>query len=137
MTKTFMLTIPRSVHKRILKILISKTDCKKWVIGKETGMNGYEHWQVRVQTSAKNFFEICKGMIPEAHIEEATDNWEYERKGGNFWCSDDTNEIRKCRFGVCNQIQQKFRKAIATQGVRTVDVFYDPIGNKGKTFFTI
>lgn len=132
-----MMTIPRTVHKRILKIMIEVNDVKKWIIAKETGKGGYEHYQVRIQTSNENFFTWCKENIPQAHIEKASDTWEYERKEGVYWTSEDTNEIRQCRFGELTPQQKKIMKTIKNQDVRTVDVWLDPKGNHGKSWLTI
>lgn len=137
MTKTYMLTIPRSVPKRLIKLLIETSDCKQWIIAKETGKGGYEHWQIRLKTSDDNFFNKCKEWIPQAHIEEANDLWDYERKEGVFWTSEDTEEILKCRFGELNPFQKKIMKDISKQSVRCVDTYYDPKGCSGKTFLTV
>lgn len=134
MTETFMLTIPRTVCKRILRIMIEANDCKKWVIGKENGKNGYEHWQIRVQTSNDKFFEWIKNNIPQAHVEKCTDTWEYERKEGMYWCSDDTRGIRRCRFGLLRPEQKRIVKALHSQNDREVDVIFDPLGNSGKSW---
>ena len=69
-----MLTIPKKVHKRTLKIMIEQNDIKKYIIASEEGFGGYKHWQVRLKTSNDKFFEWCKKNIPEAHVEEATDS---------------------------------------------------------------
>ena len=132
--KTYMLTIPRTVHKRVIRIMIEVNDCKKWVIGKETGRNGYRHWQVRLQTSNQAFFDWCKTMIPSAQVEEAQDVWDYERKEGRFWCSNDTVEVRKERFGQPIGWQRRALKRLRTQNDRQVDVWYDQYGNRGKSW---
>lgn len=132
--QTYMLTVPRNVHKRTLRIMIEQNDVKKYIIAKEEGFGGYKHWQIRLQTSNKDFFKWCKRNIPEAHVEEATDSWEYERKEGVYWCSNDTNEIRKLRFGEPNKKQKWVLKALKNQNNRQVLVWYDPLGNQGKTW---
>lgn len=150
--KTFMLTIPRGtseevgylgityemrVHKREIMHMIEVNDVKKWIVAKEIGSGGYEHWQIRLQTSNETFFDWIKNNIPKAHVEEATDTWTYERKEGRFWGSEDTPEILGCRFGQPNDFQKKILKRLDKQTVREVDVWYDPEGNKGKTWLTI
>lgn len=137
MTEIFMLTCPRSVNKKALQIMLEKNDCKKWIIAKETGKGGYEHWQIRVETSNDHFFDWVKIHIPEAHVEKASDTWEYERKEGVYWTSEDTNEIRQCRFGELTPQQKKIMKTIKNQDVRTVDVWLDPKGNHGKSWLTV
>ena len=55
--------------------MIEKNDCKKWIIGKEEGKNGYKHWQVRLETSNDSFFEWMQNHIPTAHIEKQNAEW--------------------------------------------------------------
>nr|DAL02127.1 MAG TPA: Rep protein [Smacoviridae sp.] len=135
--KIYMLTIPQTVHKRVLKIMIERNDCKRWIIGKETGQEGYKHWQMRLETSNDSFFDWCKKNVPYAHVEEATDTWEYERKEGKFWSSEDTSEIRSVRFGTPTQKQREIINTARKQSIREVDVWYDPSGNHGKTWLSI
>ncbi|APR73541.1 replication associated protein [Chicken associated smacovirus] len=132
--QTYMLTIPRKVHKRTLKIMLEQNDVKKYIIAKERGFGGYEHWQIRLKTSNKNFFIWCKINIPEAHVEEAMDTWDYERKEGVYWTSDDTNEIRALRFGKPNLKQKRVLKLLKYQGDRNILVWYDPVGKAGKSW---
>ena len=73
MTETYMLTVPREVGKKAIKVMIEANDCKKWIVAKETGKNGYDHYQVRLQTSNDNFFQWTKNYIPKAHVEKACD----------------------------------------------------------------
>lgn len=135
--KIYMLTIPQTVHKRVLKIMIERNDCKRWIIGKETGQEGFKHWQVRLETSNKNFFDWCKKNVPTAHVEEGQDVWDYERKEGKYWTSDDTTDIRKVRFGKLRPEQTRILRILQTQGDREIDVWYDPMGNKGKSWLSI
>lgn len=135
--KTYMMTIPRTVHKRILKIMIEKNDCKKWIIAKETGKGGYEHYQIRVQTSNDNFFWWCKQHLHNAHIEECTDNWDYEVKEGSYWTSWDSNSIRSVRFGTPTRLQMSMLRTIKNQSDREIDVWLDKKGNHGKSWLSI
>ena len=132
--ETYMLTIPRNVHKRTLMIMIEQNDCKRWIIAKEEGKNGYLHWQIRLQTSNDKFFEWVKMFIPTAHIEKAQDKWEYERKEGKYWGSDDTTEIRAMRFGTLRENQKRVLKALERQNDRQVMVWYDKAGKQGKSW---
>lgn len=134
--ETYMLTIPANVHKRALMCMIEHNDCKKWIIAREQGSTGYEHWQIRLQTSNKAFFAWVKEHIPNAHVEEANDKWEYEKKEGNYWTSDDTTEIRKMRFGKPTEAQRGVLKALRRQNDRQVTVWYDPKGYSGKSWLT-
>lgn len=99
------------------------------------GDDGYRHFQIRLATSNRNFFEWCKAHIPTAHIEEANPKWNmYEGKSGYFASSDDSSEIRQVRFGVLRQTQEKMIKLVRYQNVRQIDVFYDERGYHGKSW---
>lgn len=140
--QTWMMTGPRTIHKRIIRELFDQCDVKEYVIAKETGKGGYEHWQIRCKASRPDFFDYVHDREPRFNIQKAqTEDFDYERKDGNFWCSEDTNEIRKCRFGKlgdCGMIWQKqLIKRLKKQSVREIDVVLDPSGNKGKSFATI
>lgn len=142
-----MLTIPRGpqksdlgweykVSKRMLQVMIDQNDCKKWIIAEEVGKNGYEHWQIRVETSNKAFFDWVHQLIPCAHVEESNHEWKetYERKEAKFWSWCDTNQVRNCRFGQPRNWQKRCIKAFRTQNDRQIDVWYDPVGQKGKSW---
>ena len=136
MTETYMLTVPREVGKKAIKVMIETNDCKKWIVAKETGKNGYEHYQIRLQTSNDLFFKWVKNHMPKAHVEPCTDKWEYERKEGQYWTSKDTALIRQCRFGKPNKQQENFLKKLKTQSDRQIDVIYDEKGGWGKSWLT-
>lgn len=128
------MTIPRSVSKRAIRIMLDKNDCKKWIVGKEVGKNGYEHWQVRLQTSNKSFFDWVKLHIGTAHVEKAQDQWIYERKEGCFWTSDDNTDVLRLRFGRPTKAQNAVIQAVRATNDREVVVWYDPKGNQGKSW---
>lgn len=107
-------------------------DIHKWIYAKETGQGGYEHWQVRLYTSCS--FEELKGAFPEAHIEQSTEWGEYERKEGNFVCSEDTSDILRCRYGKLRKNQSAILRKVMQQSDRGIHVVYDPSGNTGKSF---
>lgn len=135
MTKTWVMTIPRTVPKKALRLMIEKNDCKKWTIGFEVGNDGYRHYQVRLVSSNDNFFQWVKAHIPTAHVEEGNKNWnDYERKSGNFISSEDTDQIRQVRFGTLNQFQKKVLQEVRSQNVRQIDVYLDPSGHHGKSW---
>ena len=136
MTETYMLTLPREVGKKAIKVMIEANDCKKWIVAKETGKNGYEHYQIRLQTSNDQFFHWVKDHMPKAHVEACTDTWEYERKEGQYWTSQDTALIRQSRFGKPNKQQENFLKMLKTQSDRQIDVIYDEKGGWGKSWLT-
>lgn len=153
MTKIYMMTIPKSQRTRLidgtkvltsvkickkeLKIMLDVNDCKKWIIASEIGKGGYEHWQIRIETSNKNFFNWVKEQIPEAHVEEASDTWTYEKKDGQYISSEDTPEVRAVRFGKPNGLQSQIIKKLQSQDVRSIDAYVDKIGNVGKSWLTI
>lgn len=134
--KVYMVTIPRSgiVKKRFFE-MIEQWDIHKWVYAVEKGKHGYKHVQGRFQTS-KSFEEIKK-QLPGAHIEEASDTWEYERKGGRYLTSEDTPEIIKVRFGKPRRVQIYAERVLQSTNDREVMVWIDEQGNCGKTWFTI
>lgn len=137
MVQVWMLTIPRTVPKRAIRIMLERNDCKRWIVAKETGLGGFKHWQVRLETSNKTFFDWCKKNMPTAHVEKAQDSWEYERKEGRYWTSWDTSAILQVRFGKLRREQRRIMDTIRTQGDRQIDVWYDPRGNNGKTWLSI
>lgn len=127
--------MPRDkVPKRAIKEFIKKHDIHKWIYAKETGQGGYEHWQVRLYTSAT--FDELKGAFPEAHIEQSTEWGEYERKEANFVSSEDTTDILRCRYGKLRQNQRRILRQVYRQSDRGITVVYDPKGNTGKSFLS-
>ena len=103
MAQAWMVTAPRSkIKKREIEIMIRKNDCKKWVIGRERGKEGYEHWQIRVESSNQEFFEWCKAYIPSAHVEKAehgVDECLYEHKEGQHVSYADRPQTLQQRYG--------------------------------------
>lgn len=143
MTKIFMITMPRyeeciewqsrsNLFAR-LKIFVRAKDIHKWIIAKETGANGYEHIQARIRTSET--FECLKEWFPCAHIEEASDTWEYERKEGQYITSEDTRDIQKVRFGTLTHLQNEWLRFTKNVGDREIITIYDPKGCNGKSWF--
>lgn len=138
MTQTYIMTVPRTVPKKALRLMIRKNDCKKWIIGFEVGADGYRHYQIRLTTSNDNFFEWVKAHIPTAHIEKSNQEWsDYERKSGDFITSEDTDSIRSVRFGTLNPFQKKVLKDVNSQNDREIDVYLDKQGNHGKSWLSI
>lgn len=157
MTKWYMMTLPRSDKEAreigqlwdLMHFMI-KYDVHKWIIAKETGNNGYKHWQVRLYTSIPGFpprkgesvqlnangvrERSLKEHWPMAHIEESSGETMYERKEGEFYTSEDTLEILKTRFGELREWQKEAVEIIMGQNDREVDIFYDPDGKSGKSF---
>lgn len=134
-----MITAPRRIPKRAWKIIIDKYDCKKWIIAKERGKNGYEHWQIRVESSSGEFFEHVHAELPEAHIEKAergVDECRYETKEGQFTCYSDRVPVLKQRFGEMRPNQKRAIQALQATNDREVLVWYDEGGNVGKSWLT-
>ncbi|MEM2003000.1 MAG: hypothetical protein QXT77_10175, partial [Candidatus Methanomethylicaceae archaeon] len=124
MAQAWMLTAPRErVRKRELEIMIEKNDCKKWVIGREQGREGYEHWQIRVESSNDQFFEWCKIYIPSAHIEKAehgVDECIYEQKEGKHVSYADRPQTLQQRYGKLREVQKRAIKALEDTNDREV-----------------
>lgn len=161
MVSYYMLTIPRDEQHDILKLwsYINTHDVHKWVIGRETGRNGYQHWQCRIKTSDPDFFKFEEQQqpfltpdwkveyrkvkvgvgwvnrnIPRAHVEECSDTWDYETKEGMSIASWDTPEVLRLRFGRMRWWQECAVEALRTTNDREVMVWYDPTGNNGKSW---
>lgn len=136
MTKTWMLTVPRNnTAKEWVAIWrwLRVNDVHKWVCGMEIGDNGYEHWQIRLQVN-KDFKTLKAEWGPKAHIEEASDVWDYERKSGMFLSSADTPEVRNRRFGKLNWRQEAVIEALQGTNDREIVVWYDQKGKAGKSW---
>lgn len=130
-----MMTLPRnreSIEEVYLLQWMLDNDIHKWIIAKETGNDGYKHWQVRMNT--RYTFEALKTHFPKAHIEEASDNWEYEKKEGNYLTSEDGVGQLETRFGILRDNQNRILNNLRDQGDREIDVVIDPYGNTGKTW---
>lgn len=133
MSQIYMITAPRAqVHKRAWREFIKNHDIHKWIIAKETGTGGYEHWQVRLDTCAT--FEELKSAFPKAHIEKSTQWCEYERKEGNFVSSEDNNSILSVRYGKLRSNQRKILRQVLQQSDRGITVVFDRNGNTGKSW---
>lgn len=152
-----MLTIPRRIErplddwcwecericsKKLLSYIFEQADVKRYIVAIEKGKNGLEHFQIRLSCSDPEFFEHMKEWCEWAHVEKAeTDSFDYERKEGRYWTSEDTTEIRICRFGKLGgpgrEWQEQIMKVLRNQNVRTIDVILDPVGARGKSHFTI
>lgn len=137
MSHTWMMTIERHPERESIeevKILqwIIKNDIHDWIVAKETGTFGYHHWQIRMRTQYN--FKQMKAFFPKAHIEEASENDNYERKSGNYIASTDTVETLRARYGSLRDNQSTIMENIKTQNDRQIDVVWDEKGGSGKTF---
>lgn len=142
-----MATVPKKYvnEGRIWLNYFRSIDCHKWIIALEHGSTtGLAHWQLRWKmrgldngTSKTNYFNAFKAKFPQAHI-EFTENWcDYERKEGNFVCSDDNAEILRIRFSPLLRSQREILEMARSQGDRQIDVYLDKRGNHGKSFLSI
>lgn len=151
----YMLTMPRYglVDRNICRLMqyIREHDIKKWIIGAETGASGYRHWQVRLQ-ARPGFYDVKmvkvgKGQpkmavksgwvvdhLTDYHIEECSDSWEYEAKGGKYIAYYDTEEMRKLRFGNTTWVQEWAIIELSETNDRQIVFWYDQTGNVGKTW---
>lgn len=132
-----MLTAPDTWSNRVnLFRFLKEKDSHKWLVGYETGKGGYKHIQARFNVSmGKDDAFLClKMLIPQAHLEECSDVWDYEAKGGVFVSSDDTKEMRQTRFGVPNFQQRCWLAECHNNNDREVTVVYDPAGSHGKSW---
>lgn len=136
MTQWYMLTIPKTAtSKRQIRILFDECDVKKWIIGIEKGKGGYEHYQIRLESSRPDFFDYFHDRVPQAHIMKAeSQDIKYERKEGRFWKHDDSTDILKCRFGKPRKQQQRALEALRRTNDREIVVWYDNEGRIGKSW---
>lgn len=131
-----MITLPwNAASKKMINLYLTRNDIHDWTIGYEVGRDGYRHIHVRL--NARGTFEELRRYFAGCHIEDASteDDW-YERKDGHFVSSQDTVDIRKCRFGKLRPNQQKVLELLDRQNDRGVLVWFDSTGGVGKSFFT-
>lgn len=141
-----MATVPYKYCKRGRTWLeyFEQQDCHKWIIALEHGKGGLKHWQLRFKVRGCDtkqgkdaYFKAWKFQFPTAHI-EFTENWcDYERKEGNFVCSDDTRDILSIRYGQLRRVQREILWIARNQSDRQIDVWLDKKGNHGKTWLSI
>lgn len=136
MTTHWMGTIPcEQGIKRRWKLFIETNDIHKWIIGQEIGKNGYQHYQVRFSArDIPNFFDTIKTYFPKGHFEIASDNYDYEKKEGHYWCSEDGRKVRECRFGEPDNNQRRILTQVRKQSDRGITVVHDSKGNIGKSW---
>lgn len=96
------------------------------------GNLGYKHWQVRIQTGMS--FEDLEEIFNNAHIEECSDTWNYERKEGKFYASDDNENILRCRFGELRDNQRRILETVERNNDRQITCVIDNQGNTGKSW---
>ena len=135
----WMATIPRTeATKRKLRLFFKSQDIKKWVYGRETGAGGYEHYQVRFEWldgSNPDAFTIWKDWFYSGHIEQAkSDNWNYEKKSGRYFCWNDNADKIKQRYGPLRRTQQEVLTLLDKTNDRQIVLWRTEMGNQSKSF---
>lgn len=130
---------PQLVPRKFWEILIDKFDIKRWVLAREKGKHGLDHWQIRIEASGgeeqrNQIFEFCKKSYPSIHMEKSEKWSDYERKESHFWTSMDTWEVSKQRFAPLRKGQEQLLKAVYKENDRQIVVWYNPEGNVGKSW---
>nr|QNH86219.1 replication associated protein [Eastern chimpanzee porprismacovirus 6] len=134
--KNYMLTMKANgTNKFLITKFILDNDLHKWIVGKECGRNGYKHYQVRLRCPHE-WEELRNFFGGEAHIEECSDTWDYEAKGGKYLSSEDWGLRRKQRFMPLRQVQNEALVCLESTNDREVMVWYDQEGNKGKSWLS-
>lgn len=139
MSKNVMITLKRE-RTDIERIKIMQwfldTDCKKWILAEETGNLGYKHWQIRF--SSRYDLKTLRFIFGiNAHIEECSDVWDYEKKEGKYYTSDDNPYKLQVRFGTMTETQKKVLAHADQQNDREITVWYEEKGRVGKTWFAM
>ena len=132
----YMITMPWcAASKKMIKMYLDRNDIHDWTIGYEVGRDGYRHIHVRL--NARSTFSELQCAFRDCHIEEAStgDDW-YERKDGHYISSQDTVDVRKCRFGRLRPNQQRVLQLLDKQSDRGILVWFDHTGGIGKSYFT-
>uniref|UniRef100_A0AAU6S511 Replication associated protein n=1 Tax=Myotis mistacinus feces associated smacovirus 5 TaxID=3140003 RepID=A0AAU6S511_9VIRU len=130
----YMITMPwTAANKKIISLYLTRNDIHEWTIGYEVGRDGYRHIHVRL--NARGDFEELQRFFHGCHIEVgSTEDSEYERKDGHFVCSEDTVDVRRCRFGKLRPNQQKVLELLDRTSDRQICCWVDSTGNVGKSF---
>lgn len=152
MVKNYMITMPRRSENGLkLMKYINSNDIHKWVMGLEISKTGYVHWQCRIR-AREDFYAFTEikhpitGIkvkvgtgwinreIPEAHVEECADKWDYETKEGRYIASWDMMDVRRQRFGTPRWYQECALEALKRTNDREIVVWVDETGNIGKSW---
>lgn len=110
-----------------------KANCKKWALGRETGDQGYEHYQVRVETSLEKgtMINVFSG-VGHVSITSARD-YDYILKDGNYVASW-LLPIYKYANIELREWQRDVKARFAMQDDRKVLVVIDQEGGAGKSY---
>lgn len=132
-------TIARTeATKRKLRLFFKSQDIHRWVYGREKGKNGYQHYQVRFEWldhDNPDAFKTFKDWFYSAHLEYArADNWDYEKKDGRYYTSNDTDEILRIRYGSITGTQREVLSWLDKTNDREILLWYDAQGRSGKSY---
>lgn len=112
-------------------------DIHKWILARETGKNGYEHYQFRFQTSqfdGDEGFKLLKEWFSKAHFEKGSDEWEYERKEGRYFTGNDNPATIQQRYGKLRSEQQRVLALLEETNDREIVLWLDRRGCSGKSW---
>lgn len=127
-----------------LENLMEKLDekCDRYVVGREVGEGGYEHYQVRMVLKSPTAMSTLRN-----HIEEACPNWEgwtspTSKNGRNFdYCEKEGNFIRSWEKVLRKYAtidlrywQEQALADLTVQNEREILVIVDFEGNRGKSY---
>lgn len=118
-------------------------ECDRYVIGKETGADGYKHYQIRMvckvpkeMSTVHNMLQRnnpnCQGWVTPTSKEGR--NFNYCEKEGDFIRSWE-KALRSWATIELKDWQAQLKEIWKYQNEREVDVLFDPVGNIGKTVF--
>ena len=109
--------------------------CERYAYGRETGENGYRHYQIRlVLKVGADISEMRKVWSAFGHVScTSVRNFDYVLKEGDFVCS-----WIKIPESMQNPVFRPWQKALLEleQSDREIDVIIDIKGNTGKSWIT-
>lgn len=137
--KWYDCTIKRSeITLDVLREMLNKMKADKYVIGEETGAEGYEHWQIRVVF--KKPMDMKK-LIGFNHGWGITGHWspthvhdfDYCEKEGKYYRSWE-GALAKYRDAALRPWQGEVIASLIEQSEREILSITDERGNRGKSF---
>lgn len=118
-------------------------ECDRYVIGKETGADGYKHYQIRMVCKVPKELSTVHNML--ARDNPYCQGWvtPTSQEGRNFnYCEKEGDFIRSWekalrRFATLelNDWQAQLKEIWEHENERQCTVVYEPNGNVGKTYF--
>lgn len=116
---------------------------KGFVIGKEVGESGTPHLQGYVEFKAQVYFTTLKKLAPTAHWEKAKGNREqnikYCTKDGDFVCTFPLPRRERLLQSYSQVTWKPWQQQVidiieSPRDDRTINWFWEPTGNVGKSF---